>query len=98
MRKVLFLLIVLLAMSFSLNSQTIIGIVQDGSNGQTLPGATIYLKGTNIGTISDINGNFKLKAKSGLYKLVVSSVGYKTFEKEVNFEEGQEIEDRKSVV
>jgi len=92
MRKVLFLLVVLFAMSFSLKAQTIIGVVQDASNGQTLPGATIYLKGTNIGTISDINGNFKLKAKAGLYKLIVSSVGYKTLEKDVNFEEGQEID------
>lgn len=45
-------------------------------------GATIQIKGTGQGTISDENGNFSLLIPKGNNTLIVSYVGYKTIEVE----------------
>ncbi|MEP4532154.1 MAG: TonB-dependent receptor plug domain-containing protein, partial [Cyclobacteriaceae bacterium] len=54
--------------------QTVKGSITD-ENGEYLPGATILEKGTNNGTVSDINGNFSLEVNEGAV-LVISFVGY----------------------
>jgi len=45
---------------------------------EPLVGASVYWKGTNIGTTTDVNGKFKLKLIPGERYLVVSYVGYKS--------------------
>ncbi|MDW7695140.1 SusC/RagA family TonB-linked outer membrane protein [Flammeovirgaceae bacterium SG7u.111] len=58
------------------NAQSIItGTVTDQSSGDFLPGVAIQIKGTSTGTISDIDGNFKITAKS-TDVLVFSYVGF----------------------
>ena len=47
--------------------------------GEAVIGATVMEKGTTNGTITDIDGNFKLQTKSGA-TLVISYIGYKTRE------------------
>jgi TonB-dependent starch-binding outer membrane protein SusC len=51
-----------------------------GSDGGTIPGASIKIKGTNSGTTTNGTGDFALNVKSANDVLVVSSVGYKTLE------------------
>ena len=46
-------------------------------NGNPIIGASIVVKGTNVGTITDINGNAVLLATEGK-KLEISYIGYKT--------------------
>lgn len=66
-------------------AQTIIkGTITD-PNGAPLPGATIIIKGTSKGTISDIEGKYTLTAKENDI-LVFSSVGYAT--KEITVTQG----------
>jgi len=48
-------------------------------NGEPLPGATIQIKGTAIGTSADINGNFSLSVPSDA-TLIVSFVGHQSIE------------------
>ena len=50
------------------------GIVVD-ANGDPIIGASVMEKGTSNGTISDIDGNFKLKAKPGS-TLLITYIGY----------------------
>lgn len=57
--------------------RTLTGSVQDASSGQPLIGVSIRIKGTNQGTISDLNGNFSLIVTSKT-QLIVSYVGYKS--------------------
>ena len=58
------------------------GIVSD-SSGESLPGASITIKGDNKnGTITDMDGNFTLNAKPGDV-LVISFVGYDPIEMKV---------------
>lgn len=46
--------------------------------------ATVYLKGTTYGCTSDSKGYYTLSVPYGEYTLVVSAVGYETFEKKIN--------------
>lgn len=57
---------------------TVKGKIVD-ENGESLPGATVQQKGTSIGSITDIDGNFSLSAPSDA-TLIVSFVGYKSIE------------------
>jgi len=54
--------------------QPITGKVVD-ENGDPLPGVAIILKGTTIGTTTDFDGNYSIKAKSGDV-LLVTYIGY----------------------
>jgi len=45
-----------------------------------LPGASIRVKGTSIGAVSDVNGNFSLQMPPGQQTIVVSYIGYQTQE------------------
>ena len=55
------------------------GKVTDASDGNSLPGVTIAVKNTTLGTISDIDGNYSLTVKKGA-TLVFSFVGYNSQE------------------
>ena len=56
------------------------GVVKDGSTGETLPLATVFLTGTTYGTTTDKDGFFELKVfEPGSYELVVRFVGFDTF-------------------
>ncbi len=60
------------------NSVTITGrVVSD--KGESLPGVNIVVKGTTTGTVSDINGKFKIQVNPGSV-LVFSYMGYLTQE------------------
>lgn len=60
-----------------MQSRQISGQVVDG-NGEPIIGASVLVKGTSNGTITDIDGKFQLQNASGI--LVVSYIGYKTQE------------------
>ena len=50
------------------------------SKGLPLPGVTVVVKGTIIGTITDVNGKFTLKVPADAKTLVISFIGKKTLE------------------
>ena len=54
----------------------VIGTVRDPNTNQVLIGASIVFSGTQIGTISDIDGKFKLKIPPKASNLEVSYTGY----------------------
>lgn len=64
--------------SASQQTGTIKGVVA-GADGEPLIGATVKVKGSKGGTMTDIDGGFSLKAAIGA-TLQVSYVGYKTLE------------------
>ena len=53
--------------------------------------ATVYLKGTGHGGITNQEGIYHVSAPAGNYTLVVSAVGYKTVEKPVTLLRGQRV-------
>ena len=48
------------------------------SDGETLPGATVYIEGTNYGVVSDSDGNFTIETEGPERVLVISYVGFLT--------------------
>ncbi len=82
MRKVLYLAMVLSLLTTSLWAQdkTVSGKVTSSEDGSALPGVNVILKGTNTGTVTDIEGVFKLTVPSDGGVLVFSFIGLKTQE------------------
>jgi len=82
LRKVLSFFLFFAASILTVNAQnntafTFEGIVKD-ETAAPIPGATVQLQGTNLGTITDIDGKFSLSgtAAEGSYNLIASFVGY----------------------
>ncbi len=93
MRKFLLAFFSILFVSAGLFAQTYIkGTVMDAEYNAPLPGATIVVKGTNIGTITDVNGDFALKVDLKQFTLEISFVGYEKKELEINAEGKKELD------
>jgi iron complex outermembrane receptor protein len=58
---------------------TVRGTIVDASDGSPLPGATVQVKGTTTGTVTDMNGKYSIRV-NGNAILVFSYVGYQTQE------------------
>lgn len=69
----------------------ITGKVMDKKTGAPLPGATIKIKGTTIGTASDIDGKFELTIAGNVAALEVSFIGYENMEVAVGKKEYVEV-------
>ncbi len=82
MRKVLYLAMVLsLLVSTSwAQDRSISGKVTSSEDGSPLPGVNVILKGTNTGTVTDIEGMFKLDVPADGGILVFSFIGLKSQE------------------
>jgi len=66
---------------FSQSKGTISGTVLDKEfDNAPLPFANVFIKGTNIGTTTEFEGEYTLQADPGTYTLVFSFIGYKTIE------------------
>ncbi|WP_224998649.1 TonB-dependent receptor [Cesiribacter sp. SM1] len=55
---------------------TVSGTVTDGTSGETLPGVNILVKSTGTGTVTDMDGRYKIEATGPEAILVYSFVGY----------------------
>lgn len=56
------------------------GHIRDLSNEEALIGATIYVKETDKGTITDVNGNFQLRLPADNYRIIVNHMSMKQTE------------------
>lgn len=79
MKKILFILILL---NLKVQAQTTHAVVCDSVSKQPLPSASIKVKGTRLGTITNVDGRFSMAVKQGV--LQISYIGYKTKEIAVN--------------
>lgn len=76
-KKISFILTLIIFSLHTINAQNrlINGKITD-ENGIGLPGATIQIKGTNIGVQSDVDGNYSIEPSSSARTLSFSFVGY----------------------
>ena len=73
------LLLAMPALAFAQNTGKLAGRVTDGSTGDGLPGATVVLEGTTLGTATDVDGNyFIIGVPVGSYNVVASFIGFQT--------------------
>ncbi|MEB0249111.1 SusC/RagA family TonB-linked outer membrane protein, partial [Mucilaginibacter sp. 5B2] len=59
------------------------GKVTQKADGQALPGASVTVKGTTMGVVTDVNGNYALNIPQGGGTIVVSFVGMVSVERTV---------------
>jgi iron complex outermembrane receptor protein len=85
----LFITASLLFMQIFVVAQTISGIIMDESLDEPLIGATVAVKGTTIGTITDFDGKYSLQVDRNNGALVISYVGYETIEQVFTMADGQ---------
>ncbi len=81
MKKIAFFLSILLFMgNLVVNAQTrsLTGVVSSADDGMPIPGASVAVKGTTIGTVTDIDGVFNLKVPDDATTLTISFVGMKS--------------------
>jgi len=76
----LFLLSTLLHEAMA-QDRTVTGRVTDATSNQGLPGVTVLVKGTQIGTATDVGGNYSIAVPASGTTLVFSFIGYTTTER-----------------
>src|SRR5574344_85780 len=64
-------------------SRSITGTVTDADDGSTLPGVSVVVKGTSIGTVTDIDGKFTLNVTKDAKTLRFTFVGFEPKEIEL---------------
>jgi len=85
MKKLVLLLAFFTVGLLSLMAQTkvITGTVTSADDGTTLPGVSVTVKGTTVGTITNIDGVYTLNIPENAQTLVFSFVGMKTTEQTI---------------
>ena len=71
---------VLVPMCMSAQDIKVQGTVVSATDGEPIIGASVVIEGTNIGTVTDIDGNFTLNTK-GKGKIKITYLGFKPMEK-----------------
>ena len=84
MKSILLLFFVLFSTSYyaSAQNRNISGVVSD-TKGETLPGVSVKVKGSSIGTSTDLDGKYSLSVPANS-TLVIAYIGYVTKEVAVN--------------
>ncbi|WP_456376306.1 SusC/RagA family TonB-linked outer membrane protein [Lutibacter sp.] len=73
------LLIVFFTQSIFAQTAIITGTITSKDDNQPLPGASVFIKGTSIGGVTDFDGKFGIEANNVSGKLLtISFIGYKT--------------------
>ncbi len=76
---------ILILISSSLFAQkTVSGVILSAKDNQPVNGATILVKGTNIGAATTATGTFTINVPSGRNVLVISSIGFDAMEVDVS--------------
>ncbi len=63
---------------------TVKGVVTDKETGEPMIGVSIRVTGTDVMTVTDVQGGYSLTLPEGRYKVVFTYVGYEKVEREVD--------------
>lgn len=88
--KFLFISLFIFSLSFAQNKGTVTGTITDKDmNNETLPFASVAIKGTTIGANTDEDGKYKLSVPAGTHTIVFAFLGYETVEMQVTIAAGE---------
>ena len=84
---------------FAQGDNSIKGFVYEKSNGEPVMFANVYLKGTTLGSTTDINGYFSItRIPDGNYTLLVTMMGYDTISDLINLKGNQIVNKKYNLV
>lgn len=66
------------------NFGSVSGRITSAMDGEALPGATVMVRGTTIGTVADVEGNYSLTLPSGANQLSAHFIGYQSRDIAIN--------------
>ncbi|MEN0082152.1 carboxypeptidase-like regulatory domain-containing protein, partial [Flavobacterium lindanitolerans] len=88
--KLLFITLLLSTLGFAQSKSTISGVITDKDlNNETLPFATVTVKGTTTAAQTDLDGKYTLTVKPGTHVLVFAFLGYESQEETVTIKAGE---------
>ncbi len=82
-------LILILGLGQNIYAQTVKGKVVDAESGEPIVGATVYIKGSTMGTITSLDGSFSMQVPAQKEVLQVSFIGYITYSQEIAPKKGE---------
>ena len=74
------LLLILPTSLYGYGQITVSGVVKDSSNNEPIIGASVFIKGTGVGTSTDFEGKYSISAPNSSSILEFKYIGYKTVE------------------
>jgi TonB-linked SusC/RagA family outer membrane protein len=80
MKKLMLFLLMICISAYASAQTTINGVVSSSSDGLTMPGVSVKVKGAALGTATDIDGNFSISIPSERAVLVFTYIGYQAKE------------------
>lgn len=80
----LFLILICISGQVLAQSRTIKGKVTSGEDGSPIIGATVLAKGTNVGTVTNAEGDYSLNVPDGVNELVVKFIGMSDVTAKIN--------------
>jgi hypothetical protein len=89
MLKKLLLLLFIAQNLFALSGEASLGLKGKIKNekGEAMPFASVLVKGTEIGTMANQDGDYEIKPKAGSYEIVFQYIGYQSVTKKVEIAE-----------
>jgi hypothetical protein len=78
LKLISFLLLLSTTLSLAQTRYTVSGTVTDQKNGETMIGATIYVKNTGSGSATNAYGFYSITLPAGKYQLIYRMVGYQS--------------------
>jgi TonB-linked SusC/RagA family outer membrane protein len=82
-RNLLLAIFSLLTVSFAYGQTNVSGTVTSSEDGEALPGVSVVVKGTVIGTTTDYDGNYTIEVPASYTELIFSYIGMMTKEVEI---------------
>ena len=81
MKRIMFFFAIFLITGMSAIAQsTVTGTVTGADDGETLPGVNVSVKGTTVGTMTNMDGKYSIEVPDGSATLIFSFVGMNTTE------------------
>lgn len=81
----------LISLKITAQNSLIKGSVKNAKTAESVEFANIMIKGSTVGTQSDLEGNFELRVKEGTHIIVISSANFTPFEKSITIKDGETI-------
>lgn len=78
--------------SFAQEKVTISGYVKDAKSGETLIGASVFLKDKELGVSTNVYGFYSISVPKGKYTLVCAYITYQSKNLEIDLQESQKID------
>lgn len=92
MKKLIIAFVFLSQLVAAQSKGTVKGKLTDAeSNNESLPFVNVFIKGTTVGVTTDFDGNYSLSVDEGDHILVFSFIGYKTIEKNILIQSGENL-------